>query len=92
MLAIYSVLECTLFVLAISVSRMHYYLWHICPGNIDLDWDNVKNDELFVDIDAFYNDIQYLPLIEQILLDMFGMDVGPIVFEYFQQIPNQDCD
>jgi hypothetical protein len=26
------------------------------------------------------------------LLDMFGMDVGPIVFEYFQQIPNQDCD
>ena len=86
MLGVYLCLQLMVFILAIFVIRIHLWLWHILPsrkkGSMGLHLIN-KND-FMQRIYKHYDEVQWLPFAQEIVLQRFGKDIGGIIVEYLK--------
>lgn len=87
MLGSYIGLQIVIFVLGIFVYRMHKWLWHVAPGTMrwNMQWTDDTNAFLHR-MYAFYDAVQWLPVVRTIVLRSFGPDIGPIVMIYVKAI------
>eukprot|EP01083_Nonionella_stella_P070603 189006_1 len=73
--------------LGIMVCRIHWWLWHIYPGR---NWLPLKEDvsvQKFIGpIDEWYEGKTRIPIIRKYVFNVFGLDIGHIIMDYYQNI------
>ena len=86
MLGVYIFLQLVIFIFFFFVFRTHLWLWHILPGQMShkMKWNNIKLNEFLGATYKCYDDIQWLPFAQEIVLERFGKDIGSIVVEYLK--------
>ena len=86
MLGVYIFLQFVIFLLAFFVFRIHLWLWHILPGKAlwDMGWDTINLNEFLGDAFKYYDEIQWLPFAQEIVLLRFGNDIGGIIVDYLK--------
>ena len=83
MLGSYIGLQAMVLVLGISVFRTHHWLWHVVPG-IEINankWDSDMTPFL-KRMYSFYDSVQWMPVVTDIVVNEFGTDIGPIIMDY----------
>ena len=98
MLAIYIVLQIGIFIFSYFVLRIHLWLWHIVPGKTysqnEILWginhDKTEVDRLLTMTYKYYDQVQWLPFASQIVIDIFGPDIGNIIVVYLKAM-NWEC-
>ena len=86
MLAVYIGLQLILLVLGIKVLRIHWWLWHIFPGDTEMDLRNISVLHLEREVSEYYDNVCWYPQVEKIVLNVFGNDIGPIIMDYCKSI------
>ena len=86
MLGVYVILQLILFVLGWKVMRIHWWLWHIEPGQISVYWSHLDKTKMISHTNKFYDDICWYPQVERIVLRMMGKDIGALVMDYCRSI------
>ena len=71
----------------INVSNFYYWIHHIGVGADYLNQYGINTVQMFDDICKFYEKhVSQKIIVSKILNDVFGKDLGPIVFYYFSMI------
>merc|ERR1739842_134165 len=85
MLWTYIGLQAIILVLGIFVYRTHHWMWHVLPGfrKPHHTWPDDLNP-LVKGMYAFYDNIQWIPVVRRIVLKELGPDIGLIVMEYVE--------
>eukprot|EP01083_Nonionella_stella_P034486 94381_1 len=83
MLEIYIFLQLVLLFLGVYVLRLHWWLWHICPG---VDLYSPKVAQLKGKVHTFYNEMVWFPVTNEIVLRCLGSDIGTIVMDYVKNM------
>ena len=91
MLGIYVVLQNMTFIAGIFAFRTHYWLWHIVPGE-SYFLEKKKVDIFFHKTYKYYDEIQWLPFVKEIILNQFGKDIGSIIVDYLESLTIDDND
>eukprot|EP01083_Nonionella_stella_P000581 1649_1 len=79
-------LHVVLLVLGVMVCRIHFWLWHIDAGRTELYLSpNWTSEKLMQPVNKWYATQTSYPLIEKILMEMYG-DIGRVIMEYFVSI------
>ena len=87
MLLTYIGLQIVLVILGIMVCRIQYWMWHIQPGidyvklNSDLNVSNILQSA-----DDWYMLRTQIPLIEKLILELYGDDIGRVILDYYHNI------
>ena len=87
MLFVYIILQIFVFILGVIVIRIHYWMWHLRVGDSRITF--FSNDDIGAVVTVaknWYSHRVYLPLIKQFIIDMFGMDIGRIIMNYYENI------
>ena len=87
---IFVVLMIMWWILAYPILKEEYYLWWIMPHRKRLkagnDYVSVPADRMTEIVLEKYEKVMVLPLIEKLLMEKFGDDIGKVVLEYFSSI------
>ena len=94
MLGIYIILQIAIFIFSYFVFRIHFWLWHILPGKSDvtkeivwgINHDKTELNRFLTTTYKYYDQVQWLPLVSKILIDLFGSDIGNIVVDYLKEM------
>ena len=81
MLYIYIGLQLILVFLGIFVGKVHWLLWHLDTSD-DANWWQINNDQLMREMNKFYDNVAWFPVVENIILSKFGKDIGNIIMKY----------
>merc|ERR1712129_386338 len=86
MLFIYIGLQCVLLILGVCVCTLHWYLWHISPGQWSVDLSSTDQKQCVTRASEFYEQVQSYQIVEEMLCLHFGPDIGGVIFYYFLYI------
>ena len=92
MLGVYIFLQLIIFVFGFFVVRTHLWLWHIAPGKVrwQANWKSVDANDMIACCYKYYDQIQWLPFAQEIVLQRFGKDIGGIIVEYLRAMSHLD--
>ena len=83
MLGTYIGLQLLILILGIFVGRTHLWLWHVLPGEQRQTFSEDLNPML-QRVYAFYDEVQWAPIVKQIVIRRLGPDIGLIVWDYVE--------
>ena len=86
MLGMYVLMQLVLFLLGWKVMRIHWWLWHVEPGQSSVYWPNLQKDLMIRYTNEFYDDICWYPQVELIVFRVMGKDIGAIIMDYCERI------
>merc|ERR1712032_54401 len=85
-------LHLLILLLGLPMFRSYHWLWHIIPGTeIDsTNWSpSAEGSDWHRDIQqfwnrtySFYDSVQWMPVVSDIVIDAMGADIGPIIMMY----------
>jgi hypothetical protein len=87
MLIIFIGLQVMLFLIMMSFVRMYWWLWHISPGIRSFTrLTKPKVEQILVKTYAFYDDVFWLPKVNELLIQRFGQDIASVIMQLLQAI------
>ena len=81
---IYSLLFLLFIIIGIFILKFEYYLWHVSP-TYDVPKVRTAFDKIEMNCMAFYWHIKNTPFCHKVLTDMFGNDIGNLIFSFLPQ-------
>ena len=87
MLWIYCGLQLVLLILGIKVIRINYWLRWIQPGNTRVIWPiSMTSQNVGEEMYSLYNNVCWYPLVEIIVFEVYGRDIGEVIMDYCRSI------
>ena len=72
--------------------RINYWIWHIVPGlhYVEFAEPNCKADNVMRETHRWFDEVVWIPIVNDIVLDRFGTDIGPIIIYYIKNMVLDD--
>ena len=87
MLFTYIGLQFILFVLGLMVMRIQWWLWHIQSGRLDITLNPSKEASTLLEpAREWYMKRSWYPLIQRLVLQKYGNDIGKLIMHYYDAI------
>ena len=86
MLAVYIGLQLLLLLLGVKVFKIHWFLWHINPSSGHVNFSKVGIYDFERDVNGYYGDVCWYPIVEGMVLNAMGKDIGAIIMDYCRSI------
>ena len=94
MLGVSILLQISLCILGYFVCRTHFWLSYIAPDEKknQMKWKNMNIEKFSEKYEKFYQAIQWIHLIEPVVIAKFGKDIGQVVMYYVIEMNKMDMD